>query len=253
MNPGALSATRGSTGRCPWHRQQTLPTQSQHATSGSMLSGCSPLAGNAGYSQGHHHQRSGSNLPGSQLLAGDAGCSQMGQQVYPSPFKPTRADACKRNPSNEQPNSIRSLARAWALWILVPFQQLGGPRDGVHDTDSKPCRPNHNTQPPARCYLAAARLPGTQSTATGQPSPLSTTFQAFPHHLWGSLAGALLGFLYRASSPRGLYAVPSREFVPQRSLKYWFWNLWFWISVLLVAFCLLFGCLVGPAAPSAVP
>ena len=38
-----------------------------------------------------------------------------GQQVYPSPFKPTRADACKRNPSNEQPNSIRSLARAWAL------------------------------------------------------------------------------------------------------------------------------------------
>ena len=164
-----------------------------------------------------------------------------------------RADACKRNPSNEQPNAIRSLARAWALWILVPFQQLGGSRDGVHDTDSKPCRPNHNTQPPARCYLAAARLPGTQSTATGQPSPLLTTFQAFPHHLWGSLAGALLGFLYRASSPRGLYAVPSREFVPQRSLKYWFWNLWFWVSVLLAAFCLLFGCLVGPAAPSAVP
>ena len=30
-----------------------------------------------------------------------------GQQVYPSPFKPTRADACKRNPSNEQPNAIR--------------------------------------------------------------------------------------------------------------------------------------------------
>ena len=75
-----------------------------------------------------------------------------------SPFKPTRADACKRNPSNEQPNAIRSLARAWALWILVPFQQLGGPRDGVHDTDSKPCRPNHNTQPPARCYPTSSPM-----------------------------------------------------------------------------------------------
>ena len=50
--------------------------------------------------------------------------------------------------------------------------------------------------------------------------------------------------------------------LPPQSLKYWFWNLWFWISVLLAAFCLPFrllfvdfrpfGCLVGPAAPSAV-
>ena len=31
--------------------------------------------------------------------------------------------------------------------------------------------------------------------------------------------GIILGFIYRASSPRGLYAVPSREFVPQRSFS----------------------------------
>ena len=28
--------------------------------------------------------------------------------------------------------------------------------------------------------------------------------------------------------------------LPPQSLKYWFWNLWFWISVLLAAFCLPF-------------
>ena len=44
--------------------------------------------------------------------------------------------------------------------------------------------------------------------------------------------------------------------LPPQSLKYWFWNLWFWISVLLAAFCLPFrllfvdfrpfGCLLFP-------
>ena len=37
--------------------------------------------------------------------------------------------------------------------------------------------------------------------------------------------------------------------LPPQSLKYWFWNLWFWISVLLAAFCLLFRLLLVDFRP----
>ena len=85
--------------------------------------------------------------------------------------------------------------------------------------------------------------------------PFSASFCRFPF-FW-------LPFVFSLAALLG-------PLLPPQSLKYWFWNLWFWISVLLAfvfsilrlpfvdfrpfgcLLCLLFGCLVGPAALSAV-
>ena len=63
---------------------------------------------------------------------------------------------------------------------------------------------------------------------------LSAAFCRFPS-FWLAFVFSLAAFL-------GLL-------LPPQSLKYWFWNLWFWISGLLAAFCLLFRLLFVDFCP----